>query len=517
MSFSRIYSAQVVFLKGELVTIEVDLSKGLHAFSIVGLPDKSVEESKDRISAAIKNSGFTSPKAKNQKVVISLAPAELKKEGATFDVAMALGYLLAAEEIKFNTEKKMFFGELSLDGGVRKISGILAVVKEAAMLGFKEIYVPKGNASEAALVEGVTIYPVESLRQVIDHLNQKYQDENLPPRKQISVQPKTEIQYNFPQYTIDISDIKGQETAKRGLEIAAAGGHNIALYGPPGTGKTMLAKAFCGLLPALTFEEIIETTCIHSVANTLQQEYLSHPPFRSPHHTSSYVSVIGGGTFPKPGEVTLAHKGVLFLDEFPEFDRRVLESLREPLEEGVVNISRSKGSARFPSRFILIAAMNPCPCGNYGNKHKPCTCAPSALHRYQQKVSGPLIDRIDLWIEVSQINYEHLSEEGTSEKSIDIRKRIADARIRQQDRFKKYSMTANVNSEMNSRDITKHIFLTPEIKKLLNASAEKLKLSARSYHRIIKIAQTIADLSGKETIEIEHMLEALQYRPKNKN
>lgn len=509
MSFAKAYSAQISYLKAQLVTIEVDLSRGLHAFSIVGMPDKSVEEARDRISAAIKNSGFDSPKSKNQKVVMSLAPAELKKEGAMFDVGMALVYLKAAGEIDFDPENKIFFGELALDGSVRKINGSITLAREASRLGITEIYLPKENAIEAGLIKDIKIYPVDNLKQLIEHLNTK----NISGKK-IPKQPPTKIVTKKSIYPVDISDIKGQEGSKRALEIAATGGHNIALYGPPGTGKTMLAKAFCSILPQLTFEETLEVTAIHSISGTLQEEYTCQPPLRAPHHSASYTSVIGGGSNPKPGEVTLAHRGILFLDEFPEFDRRVLESLREPLEEGAVRVSRSKGTTEFPAHFILIAAMNPCPCGNYGNKNKPCTCVTGSLQRYRQRISGPIIDRIDLWVEVSQINYRNLANNSENETSQTVRKRVELARERQYVRAREFNLSPILNSEIPSRILTKYAKLSDEASEILTTSAEKLNISARAYHRIIKIARTIADMDKSETINKHHMLEALQYRPR---
>jgi magnesium chelatase family protein len=508
MSFAKTYSAQISYLKAVLVTIEVDLSRGLHAFSIVGMPDKSVEESRDRISAAIKNSGFDSPKSKNQKVVMSLAPAELKKEGATFDVGMAITYLKASGEIDFDSERKMFFGELALDGSIRKINGGIALIMEAKRLGISEVYLPKENAVEAALIDGITIYPIETLQELIGHINAK------TPGKKIAGQPSTKITAQKSEYIVDISDIKGQNASKRALEIAAAGGHNIALYGPPGTGKTMLARAFCSILPQLVFKEILETTAIHSIAGILQNEYIRQPPFRAPHHSASYTSIIGGGSNPKPGEATLAHRGVLFLDEFPEFDRRVLESLREPLEEGIIRVSRSKGSTEFPARFILIAAMNPCPCGNYGNKNKPCTCVTGSLQKYRQRISGPIIDRIDLWTEVSEVNYRNLSTNTSTETSDVVRKRVETVRISQYDRAEKSNLPPMLNCEIPSRILIKYTEISDEALDVLTISAEKLNISARTYHRLIKIARTIADMEKNKTVEKHHVLEALQYRPR---
>ena len=532
MSFAKVYSAQVNLLSGQIVTIEVDLSRGLHAFSIVGLPDKAVDESKDRVSSAIKNSGYQSPKAKNQKIIVSLSPADLKKEGPFFDLAIALSYMLASGDLKFNPEKKIFLGELGLDGTLRRIRGALPLVQEAKRKGYEEIYLPKENAVEAALVEGIKIFGANNLNEVVEHLSFSESSKiSSGPRKGVSqtaqkfssltetggmilVQPKTEVNYKKEIRSSDFKDIRGQEGAKRGLEIAAAGGHNILMYGPPGTGKTMLARAFSGLLPDLSLDEVLEITGIHSVAGATQGELVLAPPFRAPHHTSSYVSLIGGGTYPKPGEVTLAHRGVLFLDEFPEFEKRVIESLRQPLEDNIVSISRAKGSAIFPSNFILIAAMNPCPCGNSGSKQKACICKPSDLDRYKRKLSGPIMDRIDLSVSVGNVDYKKLGEEGKGENSEKIKERVSRAREVQKNRFQKFGRNINTNSEMNVKDLSNIVKLEEEVRKILDDSAERLALSARAYHRVIKIARTIADLENSEEIKQNHILEALQYRPK---
>ncbi|MFH1608548.1 MAG: YifB family Mg chelatase-like AAA ATPase [Patescibacteria group bacterium] len=505
MSFAKAYSAQVNLLKGQIVTIEVDLSRGLHAFNVVGLPDKAVDESKDRVSSAIKNSGFISPKAKNQKIVVSLSPADLKKEGPFFDLAIALSYMLASGDLKFDPEKKIFLGELGLDGVLRTIRGALPLVQEAKAQGFEEIFLPKENAVEAALVDGIKIFGVGSLKEAVEHLS------NIVL---ILEQPKTEINYEKEMKGADFADVRGQEGAKRGLEIAAAGGHNIAMYGPPGTGKTMLARAFSGLLPDLSLEEVLEITGIHSVAGITKGELVCVSPFRAPHHTSSYVSLIGGGSFPKPGEVTLAHRGVLFLDEFPEFEKRVLESLRQPLEDNIVCISRAKGSAVFPTNFILVAAMNPCPCGNAGSKKKACICKPFDLDRYKRKLSGPIMDRIDLWISVSDVDYKKLGADSSGEKSVEIKSRVLKARNKQKERFDKLDRKISLNSEMNVKDLSNIVKLPEDIRNLLDSSAEQLALSARAYHRVIKIARTIADLENSDEVNANHILEAIQYRPK---
>ena len=501
--FSKVYSAQTNLLDAHIIDIEIDITDGtLHNFSVVGLPDKAVEESRDRVSAAIKNSGFKSPKSQNSKIVIALAPANLKKEGPNFDLGIALAYLLANEEIQFDTSNKIFLGELALDGTVRKTKGVLPLVRKSKEKGFKEVYLPKENVLEGALIDGIKIYGVENLKQLLNHLNERH-EENLTP------QPTTKIKLAQSEYSVDFADIKGQENAKRGLEIAAAGGHNIAMYGPPGTGKTMLAKAFCHILPPLSFDDILEVTSIHSVAGILNKGIITQPPFRAPHHTSSHISVVGGGTFPRPGEITLAHKGVLFVDEFPEFERRVIDSLRQPLEDKVINISRSKGSAIFPANFILIATMNPCPCGNYKSK-KECTCNMATVQKYQRKISGPIIDRIDMWVRVDSIDYKNLSNEKEGTKTSEIKEKIINARNIQKERFGK----EKINSDMSSKEIEKHIKLSNEVKDFLNESAENLKLSARVYHKVIKLARTIADLDNSKEITNKHLLEALSYRPK---
>lgn len=503
MAHARTYGAQTHGLDTYPVSIEVDTSNGLHSFSVVGLGDKAVEESKDRISSAIKNSGYQSPKQKNQKLVISLAPADMRKEGPAFDLGMALAYLLACGDIDFDPQGKLFLGELALDGSIRKVRGVLPIVKAAPDLGFSEVFVPKDNSDEASLIGNVRIYAVSSLKEVVGCLEERKGFALLPVAKNGTKETSRKID-------MDISLIRGQESAKRGLEIAAAGGHNIALYGPPGTGKTMLAKAFRGILPPLTEEEIVEATSIHSIAGTLGKAIIAEPPFRAPHHTSSYASIIGGGAFPRPGEITLAHRGVLFLDEFPEFHSSVIDALREPLEEKRITVARARGSVTFPAHCILIVAMNPCPCG-YGDDR--CTCGSGERQRYLHRISGPLIDRIDVWVAVSKIEYEKFGNaEGKGESSDFMRTRIETARSLQYKRCNNFSVKQKCNGELGVLDIEKTISLSPTVSSFLASAAERLALSGRGYHRILKVGRTIADLDGKETVEKYHILEALQYR-----
>jgi len=513
MSFSRVYSAQTNLLSVIPVSIETDISRGLNAFAIVGLPDKAVEEARDRVSAAIKNSGFDSPKAKNHKIVISLAPADQKKEGTSYDVAIALSYLVANKDISFDHEGKLFLGELSLDGKVRRVRGVLPIARFAKQNNFKELYVPIDNVREAALIDGLSVFGVSSLPDLIKHLSPRPGSGQAGTGK-IPKAELTVVEKMKPVASIDFSDIRGQERAKRGLLIAAAGGHNCAMYGPPGTGKTMLAKAFASILPELSFEEALEATSIHSVAGTLSETLITNPPFRAPHHTASYVSLVGGGATPRPGEITLAHSGVLFMDEFPEFDRRVIESLRQPLEDKVISISRAKGTAQFPANVSLIAAMNPCPCGNFGFRGKFCVCTPSALSRYRRKMSGPIMDRIDIWLEVDRVLPSDLHGGSEGDKSEIFRAKVEQARKAQKERFNKKGKKILRNSEMSARDMVTLVTLDKESRRTLDLAAERLGFSPRVYHRMIKVARTIADLEGSPEITNAHILEAVEYRPK---
>ncbi len=503
MSFARVFSAQSVYLDATLVTVEADLSKGIHSFQVVGLADKAVDESRERVAVAIKNSGFASPKHTNKRVLISLAPADLKKEGPSFDVPIALAYLLATGEVSFSSKGILFVGELSLQGELRPVRGVLALAHFAYTHHFHTIVVPKENAEEAGLIEGITVLPAGSLTDIVAHFDESGAHE----RVCIIPQGKTSFTECVATPVTDFADIRGQHTAKRGLEIAGAGRHNIVLYGPPGTGKTLLARALQGILPTLSFAEAIEVTTIHSVAGILKEALVASPPFRAPHHSASHVAIVGGGTIPRPGEATLAHRGVLFLDEFPEFERRVIDGLREPLEDKVISVSRAKGTVSFPANFILVAAMNP------NRERGEVVISELDKERLKKKISGPVIDRIDMWIEVVHVPHEvlHTRNEEVSRESPHVRERICKARTIQ---AKRYGDDTKTNSDMTVRDIDAYALLTEEAEAILARSAEAYHLSPRSYHRTIKLARTIADLAGTERVAQEHILEALTYRPK---
>lgn len=505
MKVARVYSAQVVGLSGAIISVETDVSSGVYSFTIVGLPDKSVDEAKERVHAALKNSDFDSPKSRNHKLTVSLAPADIRKEGPVFDLAIAISYLVSVGDIKYDKINEcIFVGELSLMGEMQKINGALAIARAAHSAGYKKLFLPKINAHEAALIRDVEVYGVNNIKEVVEFLQGKVELDREPHKV------PTANKNFYP----DISEIRGQFSAKRALEIAAAGGHNICLYGPPGTGKTMLAKAFTGILPPLSFEESLEVTGIHSIAGATT-DIVSYPPMRAPHHTSSYVSIIGGGSVPKPGEITLAHRGVLFLDEFPEFEKKCLESLREPLEEAHVRISRARGSEVFPARFILVAAMNPCPCGYAGSRIKQCTCKPGDIERYQRKISGPIMDRIDLWTFVQHLPYEELSKEVESKNESDaLQEKIKSARSFAKTRNEKLNIKDKLNRELSPKEISIVANLSGEEKTILNNLATQFMISPRAYHRVLRVARTIADLEGSEKLNQNHIIEAFQYRPK---
>lgn len=505
---SKVFSAAIVGLDAQLVEAEVDVSHGLKSFSIVGLPDKAVEESKERIETAIKSSKLLPPGSRAFKVLINLAPADLKKEGSIYDLPIALAFLIASKQTFFNAEKRLFLGELSLDGKLRPAKGVLSFALLAKKRGFEEIVLPKNNAAEAAAVSGLKVVGAESLSEALAYLESRKSIESALPENNLSSD-------NFSEYS-NIGWIKGQEHAKRALEIAAAGAHNLFMSGPPGGGKSLLAKALPSILPPLTFEESLDVTKIYSVAGLLRENrsLVNFRPFRSPHHISSEVALIGGGSPPRPGEITLAHRGVLFLDEFPEFHRDVLESLRQPIEEGRITVSRAKTAFTFPSRFMLVAASNPCPCGYLNSPEKPCLCPPAQVSMYKRKLSGPLMDRIDIFIEVPSVKYEKLAEssEEIPDESGPIRNRVEKARQIQKNRFENSGILTN--SEMKIPEIKKHCRHDEHSQSLLKKSVDSGKLSARGYHRVLKVARTIADLAGIEDIKREHVAEALMYRAK---
>ncbi len=509
MTLAKVLSCAVVGLEGEIVECEVDVSRrGLNSLAMVGLPDAAVKEAKDRVESAIKNSGFRFPQGR---IIVNLAPADLRKEGPTYDLPIAVGIMVAAGQVLADVSDCVFLGELSLDGAVRHAQGILPMMALARERGIGMAFVPAVDAAEAALLPGVTVYPVATLAALLNHLS------GVEP---IAVMPAGEIP--APAETVwegtDFGDIKGQEHVKRALEVAAAGGHNVMMSGPPGSGKTLLARALPSILPAMNAEETLEATKIYSVAGMLPPDtpLVQRRPFRAPHHTISHAGLVGGGRNPRPGEITLSHRGVLFLDELPEFGQQVLEVMRQPLEDRTVTISRAQGTVTYPANFMLVCAQNPCPCGFAGDMTKECSCSESTITRYQKRISGPLLDRIDIFVEVPRVEYEKLASETAGESSRMVRERVQRARCVQSRRFAGTRFVCN--AEMTPTEVREYCQsrLDEQAQSLLRLAMAQLSLSARSFHRVLKLARTIADMAEAETISSHHLAEAIQYRQRSR-
>ncbi|MDX2099127.1 MAG: YifB family Mg chelatase-like AAA ATPase [Leptolyngbyaceae cyanobacterium bins.59] len=502
---ARVWSAALVGIDAIRVGVEVDVSGGLPGIAVVGLPDMAVQESRERVKAALKNAGFLYPM---RRIVINLTPADLRKEGPSFDLPISIGILAASEQVAIEVlEDYLFFGELSLDGSLRAVSGVLPIAAAARRLGIRGLVVPEGNVREAAVVHGLAVYGFKHLAEVANFLQapQHYQA--------VRVDPEVELKQSQLR-SLDLKDVKGQAHARRALEIAAAGGHNLVFVGPPGSGKTMLARRLPGILPSLSFEEALEVTQIHSVAGLLKHQgaLISDRPFRSPHHSASGPSLVGGGSFPRPGEISLAHRGVLFLDELTEFKRDVLEFLRQPLEDGFVTISRTRQSVSFPAQFTLLASTNPCPCGYFGDTIQACSCSARVREQYWARLSGPLMDRIDLQVAVNRLKPEEITQQSTGEPSASVRLRVQEARKRAQTRFQEGNVDLRCNAEMQSRHLKQWCRLDDTGRQLLESAIRKLGLSARATDRILKVARTIADLDSSETLQPPHVAEAIQYR-----
>ena len=502
---SKVLSFGLIGIDGYAVQIETDIIGGVPHFDIVGLGDTAVKEAKERVKSAIRNSGFEYPV---KHYTVNLAPADIKKEGPLYDLGIAVGILSASEQIKTKKYQNfVFIGELSLDGTIKKVRGVLPILISARSLGFKNVIIPKENEEEARFIDGMNIYALHTLKEVVEFLN----DETEHPIEKIQTRTFDEV-VRESNNKLDFENVKGQAQAKRALEIAAAGGHNVLMIGPPGSGKSMLAKCFSGILPDLTFEEALEVTKIHSIAGELdlKKGIITERPFRTPHHTATTVSLTGGGNHSKPGEISLAHNGVLYLDEFPEYSRQLIETLRQPLEDGSITVARAMQTITYPANFTLIASMNPCPCGNYGSKDRECKCSPVQIHKYLSKISGPIMDRIDIQVEVDNITYGELNSTQKEECSADIKKRVDKARAVQLERFKNSKTYSN--AKMSVPQMKKFCVLSKDCQDLMETAFTNLKLSARAHDRILKVARTIADLEGCEEIQPQHIAEAISCR-----